>query len=415
MKQKAGYQPTLQGDAGLSVQMMDASIGLPAVDLVKDPDRRWQPYAAETLAKRESASEANVHLERILDLDRSYSFPMDLDDLGRSKDDTSYMAVVHADGNGLGELIKGLKSNFPAGHNREYIEHMRWFSQTVKNVAMFSHQAMLKQLVHSIELHDNQYTIMGVGRKTESVVLKKNQQGQVILPFRPLVSGGDDVTFVCDGRIALDLAVTFVTSFAHYSQELLGIALSACAGVAVVKSHYPFARAYELAEELTKSAKQTRILRDREHSPGVIDWHITTGGLYDELEEMRKREYHVPEGRLNLRPVFVAQFESDDPDYYRTWSTMQRLITEFQTRWAKHQNKAMGLREVLRKGSLETEVFKLRYLTASEEKWSAGLPPYLPHLGEFAENGWYNGICGYFDALELVDKYIPLQTLEEMK
>lgn len=412
MKHKAGIQPTLYGESGLSVQLVDVSNGMPAVMLDKDPDNRWQPYGAETNAKREAALQANTFLERSLELDADYCFPLNLDDLGRSKDDTSYMAVVHADGNGLGRLVQGLKDEYTAGRNREYIRHMRRFSQAVKDIASAAQKAMIEQLLETAKLSKDRRTLSAVGRKTESIRLKTSQDGRITLPFRPLVSGGDDVTFVCDGRIALDLAVTFVTAFAHYSQKLLGNALTACAGVAIVKSHYPFARAYDLAEQLAKSAKQARLLRDPVNAPGAIDWFITTGGLYDDLDQMRVREYKVGEGCLSLRPVFVQQPETDDPDFYHTWKVVQRMVTEFQTRWDKHQNKAMGLREVLRKGSLETAVFKLRYLTTSSERWSPGLPPYLPEVGEFAENGWHNGVCGYFDALELVDKYIPLKNLE---
>ena len=37
-----------------------------------------------------------------------------------------------------------------------------------------------------------------------------------------------------------------------------GRALTACAGVVIAKPHYPFAQAYDLAEELTANAKRAR-------------------------------------------------------------------------------------------------------------------------------------------------------------
>ena len=78
--------------------------------------------------------------------------------------------------------------------------------------------------------------------------------GEERLPFRPIVFGGDDVTFVCEGRLGLPLAAHYLTRLAS---EILpdGDPLYARAGIAIVKTHYPFARAYELAGRLGDSAK----------------------------------------------------------------------------------------------------------------------------------------------------------------
>jgi len=54
----------------------------------------------------------------------------------------------------------------------------------------------------------------------------------------------------------------------YYLKQLTGQPLSdlkpmyACAGIAVVKSHYPISRAVELAEELAASAK--KYIQDRQ-------------------------------------------------------------------------------------------------------------------------------------------------------
>ena len=46
--------------------------------------------------------------------------PKDFDDLGRTRDEASYIAVVHTDGNGMGERIK---QNRQGNDNREYFAH----------------------------------------------------------------------------------------------------------------------------------------------------------------------------------------------------------------------------------------------------------------------------------------------------
>lgn len=423
MKQQRSNQPALRGDAGLGVQIMCASTSMPSVIMDKETRTREAsnnprlPYSAETLAKRIAFSEAHDLLDELINTRTDYTFALDLDDLGRSEGDTSYIAVVHADGNGLGLLIQGLQKMFPAGKNREYIDYMRDFSEGVKEVTQKAQQEMIKQLVSSID-KGNHY-IDGIGRKTEMIRLKQAADGKYILPIRPLVSGGDDVTFVCDGRIGLDLASTFLMAFEHYTTKILGefletfelSKLTACAGIAIVKTHYPFSRAYDLADELVGSAKQARYSFNEKTAPSALDWHVTAGGLYGDLETMREREYQVAEGSLTLRPLFVGDvIQSGHPLYQRSWTMVQRILTQFQQKWQDNQNKAEGLRKSLRKGITETSIFKLRYLSNSESL-------NLPQVGGFEENGWQEiageKYCGYYDALELVDKYISLKTAEK--
>lgn len=416
MKTQRSHQPHLRGTAGLGITIMGASTSMPAVTMEKDPDGTWQPYSAETVAKRNAVDAANKQLRATFNITSTdYIFPTELDELGRNKDDTSYIAVVHADGNGLGLIIQGLKERFPAGSNREYIAYMRDFAKNVKQVATLAQQDIAKQLLGSIHADDESRVryIDGVGANVTGIELSRDERGRYIFPIRPLVSGGDDVTFVCDGRIGLDLAVTFLEAFEKHTTTVLGEQLTslglekltACAGIAVVKTHYPFARAYELADELAGSAKQARHdlgLPDVNNAPGAIDWHVTAGGIYGDLGDMRRREYYIRDvGRLTLRPVFL----SDDHDLH-SWVNMRRTITGFQSGWQDHQSKAEGLRAALRRGPAETEIYKRRYLSTSND-------PKLPRIDAFQQNGWFKGRCGYYDALELMDKYIPLVTLTE--
>lgn len=429
IRTQRSYQPPLRGVAGQSVSIMGASTSMPAVAMEretrdKDDDRpnSWQPYARETVIKREASERANKLLRETLDIGATdYRFALELDDLGRTKDDTSYVAVVHADGNGLGLLIQGLKRDYPAEKNRDYVDYMRWFSNGIKRVAQAAQREMVAQIRASIETDDNgKRYLVGVGSKTESIELQRRGQ-QYIFPIRPLVSGGDDVTFVCDGRIGLDLAVTFLRAFEHYTEQYLNRRLSACAGVAIVKTHYPFARAYALADDLAGEAKQARYdlgLENVDDAPSAIDWHITAGGLYGDLDEMRKREYLIHEaseiGNLTLRPLFTNAIEDRIDTQYRNWQVFLEIMQDFQERWYNHRNKAEGLRMALRQGRVETAVFKARYLTTNKENWRKGDPPYLPEFRGFAENGWQAGYCGYYDALELMDKYIPLSKQREI-
>ncbi|MCE7946717.1 MAG: hypothetical protein DYG88_04735 [Chloroflexi bacterium CFX4] len=387
---------------GLGVTAMCQETGLPALARrhIGD-DRRY--LSAEVLAKQDiagAAKHAKQKLEdSLLEEHSGYTFPDDLDHLGRSRGESSYIAIVHADGNDMGDIIKQIGTE---SADCKYIDNIRAFSQATKRISLAAMKAVIDLL---IEKTVEGMEILGVGTVPD-LKFTLSDQNHMNLPIRPIIFGGDDTTFVCDGRIGVALAVEYLQAFekaAQNDEELkkLGYSdkLTACAGVAIVKSRYPFARAYALSEELCSAAKQFR--RSAGFKGGALDWYFTAGGLYSDLEEMRKREYTVSQGSLTLRPVALG--DEATVGVHR-WSVVEKLTSAFQNDvWAKKRNKAKLLRDALRQGPQEVERFRNVYI---EKKGSA---EDLPQLDGFA-NGWCEGVCGYFDALELMDIHIPLRT-----
>jgi hypothetical protein len=227
------------------------------------------------------------------------------------------------------------------------------------------------------------------------------------LPFRPIVFGGDDATFVCDGRLGLTLAELYLRAM---EQELAdGKKLYARGGVAVVKSHYPFSRAYELAEELAKSAKE--FIRDRQAAFDVplsaLDWHFGVNGVVLGLKDLRARDYRCPGvGALTMRPVLVNDAAlPESARNWRTWETFTKIIDVFRDPngdWAQSRNKLKKLHETLRKGPDATKQY-LQIVAPGRHLYK------VPGNPDSAESGWITGdrsTC--FDALEALDFYVPL-------
>jgi hypothetical protein len=318
----------------------------------------------------------------------------------------------------MGLIVGGIAKGYPTvSQNREYIGAMRDFSEGVKAAAQDALRSTMQVLQVSIQEDiingQRQAALRGFHGEADLILPYDKGVRQYILPFRPLISGGDDVTFVCDGRIGLSLAVEFVRQFERATK------LKACVGVAIVKAHYPFARAYDLAEALCQSAKKlVRVQQQADREAGhpetgysALDWHFTSGGIYGDLGIMRQREYNIaapkkkgePENQqerfwsLTLRPVFI----DDDVHPYRTWPVIQRVTTEFQIKWRDHRSKSKRLLQALRRGRGETRAFAARYL------FDSGLT--LPQVADFDEKfGWRDGFCGYYDGLELMDLFVPL-------
>jgi hypothetical protein len=349
------------------------------------------------LQKIEWSGHANARLGRLVGAiaDCGLEVPLNFDDFGRARGEASYLAVVHADGNNMGQRF--LAAADTTADNRAGLRALRSLSEGVNEAGQRALRRVTEQLIRAWD------------PKARSLAGEIAVSG--FLPFRPLVFGGDDVTFVCDGRLGLTLAVAFLEEF-----ERAGIAcvpanaelgpVCACAGIAIIKTHYPFARAYALAEGLCRNAKQY-VRRETttpsgEKSFSALDWHFATGGLYGEIGTIRAREFTTPldtaTGSLAMRPLRLH----DHGDAWRTWPRFQHVVSEFSSgSWKDKRNKVIGLREPLRQGPEAVS----KYRTAYSLKQLPQLSDQLPSL---QETGWYADTCGYFDAIEALDFCLPL-------
>ncbi len=368
---------------GLGVTAACVYTGAPAVAVDEGP----RLVSAEVLAKRQAAEKGKKRLHRHLsDVQRAnYEFVSNFDAFSEGGE-SSHLAVIHTDGNGMGKRIEALGEGCDtADSNAEYARLLYQFSESVKRVARSALSATVGMMLDPQNLEDDEIK--------KWLIAPTNGE----LRFRPIVFGGDDITFVCEGHLGLSLARKYVTEFSARTLSD-GKPASARAGVAVVHAHYPFARAYDLAEELAKSAKKyTAELADkREPGVPVMDWHFAVGGLISELREIRAREYTEDAGNLTLRPVRLDRARDDD---LQSWRAFTAALHAFQNdpAWAGRRNKVKALRDALRAGPETVQVFM----------GGDTLPEVLPRT-DAARTGWYDKRCAYFDAVEALDFYIEL-------
>jgi len=406
-KRKQEYPPP-QPLRGLGVTVDGAFTNRPAVGY----DLQNRPVAAESWAKQQAERAAEERLLQFLDnsIDRKkYSIARDFEDIGGSHEDSSYIAVVHADGNGMGKRVRAIQKKFPhASQNADYVRAMRVFSLSVQGAAHTALNTTVDFLVGQI---DKDFTIGG------KIELKKDKDSKPILPFRPIVFGGDDVTFICEGRLGLQLAAYYLEKFTEQlltdGDEEYGYAYCR-AGVAVTHSHYPFALAYELAESLCASAKVAiRRWQEEERKPkegiSVIDWHFAINGMNLGLRETRQRDYTSDAKRkstqgtsdLLMRPLWVEKSPALRLGWH-SWEQFESILQEFQSNWLDQRSKLIGLREPLRRGA--DAVQQYRHFYSLQE-----LPPITRHR-TFSSTGWQGSECGYFDAIEALEFYGALKS-----
>jgi hypothetical protein len=396
---------------GLGVTAACRSTQLPAVNTsekyIDTDEEDIYLISRESEAKLKAVTKANQRLrEKFAGTFNSdiYDFPYRTDYLGRSEGESSYVAIVHADGNGMGNRFQKCGEG---KSDREAIVAMRKLSLSVEDAGINALRKVLEIVHNSVDSGE----IVG---KVGNFPLKISKNGKYYLPFRPLVYGGDDVIFVCEGRLGLELAAIYLREF-EKQKAADDEPLTARAGICVVKTHYPFARSYQIVEELYGTAKKfireerERLDESDNYYCSTFDWHFAASGLIGSLGEIRQQEYEVSSGNMMMRSIRLKENDRND-DQWRTWDNFINLVKHFNgcfdevegnESWKDRRNKIIALREVLRQGPDKTKQFMSAYGIKK-------LPPF-PQVDDLQETGWFDRRCGYFDAIEAMDFYIGLK------
>lgn len=351
-------------------------------------------------------------------------FPDELDRMGRTHGETSLVAVVHVDGNGVGRAIKGwldrcLGQEF--GDEQVRVEYREW-SRGIDELGEYVLQAMTQRVASRILEEESEHgkkrcVVRGTPHEA-GFPLRDEASGasrRVLLPVRPILAGGDDLTFVCDGRIALDLAVAALQEFEanqipHLGENGWDTTLTACAGVALVKAHAPFHRSYHLAESLCTSAKRARLDSNQQVQAETgcwLDWHVGSSRPAQAIEDIRRREYQG--GNLVMRPYPLVQVNGRE----QAWSW---LDTELLGPGSTPETAERGFRGAACWAGSRSRVKRLGSLVPAGrdgigrqvDAWNGiedgvQLPARLPYGGFIGQR------TPLLDAIELLDLHVRLE------
>jgi hypothetical protein len=392
--------------AGLSVTETCNETGLPAVNLGRLGGQQT-PVSATTLAARDAWRSAptqsrwGCHLEDLSkETGRSLARPPEIDDLGRSHGDTSLVAVVHIDGNGIGSRISEWLRGQSESSDTELWTRFRTLSSALDDLAADAMKRVLTRAARSLTTNDDDgrprtYVQSRIRELAFALHEAQGDEPGVCMPVWPVLVGGDDLTFVCDGRIALDLTTEALSAFEDTSVAELGL-VTASAGVAIVRSHAPFHRAYELAERLCAEAKRKWVERDRIGC--MLDWHLGEVRPGEGVGALRDRHYEGD--RFTARPMPLGDRAVPTSGTWR-WIDTELLSPDGEhsfrgKRWRERRNKVKELRERLREGDAAAVEQVL-------EAWKR-VDPEL-RLPDGAHASWGTSLI---DAIELLDVHVPL-------
>jgi hypothetical protein len=276
-----------------------ATSGLPAAKLSKLPGSENQ-YVAKSLVSATKAGFRDRAYDRINQLITKKQPNLRLVHSLDKLESSDWLAIVHVDGNGLGEIflkfhehLKALnsESESKAAFNRRYVDSLRKFSIALDECTEAAFIDTLNE-------------VFPPGKTDDSSKVSE-------IPLVPLILGGDDLTVICEGKDALKFTHAFLQHFETKTAAKAGIKdlafqalgqgkLSACAGIAIVKPHFPFSEAYHLAEQLIKSAKTVKqkiTWPDKSDNSGklypcsAIDFHIVYDSSNLDLKRIRSHLY----------------------------------------------------------------------------------------------------------------------------
>jgi len=320
------FMPIFPGTMGV---LKSRRTGLPVVGKI------GEEYIDESQFKKRRSAEneriGSLFFGKTYDLKK---MPFDLKDITRSKGQSySWLAIVHADGNNMGQIIQKMASELSvSGKKEEYAKTLRQFSLLIDKATKEAASEACMEAIKDEEPTEN-----------------------FKFPFRPVIIGGDDITVICRADLAIPFTQFFLEKFAKKSKLLLADlklkalenGLTACAGIAFIKESYPFHYGYSLAETLCSYAKKEAKsqIKDEVLTPSCLMFHKVLDSYVESFSDIIKRELTIglspkrvsntediidekdkenKEIRLDFGPYYLAK----EPKLETLMDTVRKLVTE---------------------------------------------------------------------------------------
>ncbi len=316
---------------------------------------------------------AAVRLGELAGKLQKYAFPAEFEKLGQ-RETEDYMAIVHIDGNNMGEKFR----------NCDTLTKRKNMSLAVYRKTILAFSLLLDDIIDdypALQAH---------------LSLEEAEDGKKLLPIRPIVLGGDDMTFVCTAKYALS-----------FTRKIMGemnrLGIDSCGGISILPTAYPFFRGYEIAEQLCGAAKSKMRAMRRDGSSCWLDFAILHGEQPPTLEQIRAQQYSGKCGAMHFGPYRVDG-DASEPAHIGNLAEAVRQLVQGEGRMP--MNKIKELRAVLAAGRHEQEQFMAQYrrLAASGAKMRL---PAIEAWESYRDSLWQEERTPYVDAIEMIDFYVP--------
>lgn len=294
-------KPVRSMTLGLTAIKRAPSTGSPAVDFVKTD------LVDEASLKKIKQSEIPSDLA-----EKAFGESLNNNEIAYEIDKiaghNNWIAVIHADGNGLGSIIQQI------GKNETDLQQ---FSSKLDEITKKAAQD----------------AFLAIGGKERFI--------NETIPIRPVILGGDDLTLICRADFAVEYTEAFLMNFEEESKKqleeikwtnedikkVISNGLTACAGIAFVKTTYPFHYAVNLAEDLCKRAKKEAKKIDDTLAPSCLMFHKIQDSFAEDFNEIVKREL-MPQPHLSFEfgPYYCGEHSTACDE--KCNNTVKKLLEE---------------------------------------------------------------------------------------
>lgn len=423
--------------SALPIMEIELKTGFPAID-VSEYKEKIDKVRVESNVSKETylkILKKNKKVEED-DIDKL------LDSYARRGED-SRIAVVHIDGNNMGLRIRKLIEGMT--EYKDAVKEMRKISYNIKNSYLDTFEEMKK---HFEDLNTRNDKVKRFVRK--------------------VIVAGDDITYVCNAYIAFDTVKYFCDKISRLTMnkgkdelninenDINEYGFTVCAGVAFIRSHFPFNVGYKVAEAYCDSAKDMakndknkayfsidengncRDIDLKEYEEGMkevvetgnsgtdkkvryfektgnfVDFQICKNIQCQDLEQIRKDEYITASGEnLLVRPYYIemeklkgsTKLNEINGNKESTFSVLKKNIQYFSNEGIVEKKKNMPRsmsKDIRNKYSLGEQQVQLFAAFLDSRAWK------LPDGGSCKDNMYIvqdNGqkIAKWYDALEIMD------------
>lgn len=320
----------------------------------------------EQLAKKIAEKEKRNQIEERIKIFDNYVTEKGID---------SVIAVVHIDGNNMGLRIREQLKNETEYENA--VNKMRTLSFNINQSYKKAFDDMSK---------------------------KYNQDGK--LHVLQILVAGDDITYVCNGKVALETVRYYVNEISKYSmngkndeKSLEKYGFSVCAGIAYVGSHFPFSVAYEVAEACCDSAKSEAKKDEFSNGQKVgnwVDYQIVKSVHAKNLEALREKEYLTcTNEQLIRRPYFISTENNQLDVGEKSLEKLIAYVDYFKDNEKIPNSLKKRIRNTYSLGEMQVEILN-DFLKSRNHKMPDGESNMYDEIGNCKIAKWY-------DALEIMD------------
>jgi len=304
----------------------------------KKEDNEWlrenKPLSEEdTLMLFKKFAKTDVHREDVA---------FDLKEL--TGEEHSWLAIVHADGNGLGNILQNMSKKLKT--DEEVKEAYSNFSKMLEKATQEAAQKAFESVVDSS------------WRKE----IEKDHKDKIKYPMRPVVLGGDDLTVIIRADLAYDFTKVFLKEFENATREHFAdlqalkntdiTHLTACAGIAYIKDSYPFHYGVRLAEGLTNKAKDVsrskEVKAGKKLPPSSLAFYKVQSSFTESLDEMIIRTHSVDntidntnDTKDNTYKFFAGPYFTDQINEFRSTTEMDKYLNKL-SHFANNKSKGIS-------------------------------------------------------------------------